>query len=81
MLMWDIPVGFLSDGMGDPIMHVHHIGFFIVATIALGMYSNGIPIGSAYAPFFFGVIELSSIPLTIVDGKYLYTLYVNMCNF
>jgi hypothetical protein len=69
MMLWDIPVGLLSDGMGDPIMHCHHIGFFIVATIALGFYSGGVSLGSAYAPFFFGVIELSSIPLTIVDGK------------
>ena len=68
MLLWDIPVGIMSDGMGDPIMHLHHIGFFVVATIALGVFSHGVPVGSAYAPFFFGVIELSSIPLVIVDG-------------
>lgn len=68
-MLWDIPVGLLSDGMGDPIMHCHHIGFFFVATIALGFYSEGVPLGSAYAPFFFGVIELSSVPLAIVDSK------------
>jgi hypothetical protein len=29
-----------------------------------------VPVGSAYAPFFFGVIELSSIPLVIVPGSF-----------
>lgn len=48
MLMWDIPVGLVSDGMGDPIMHLHHIGFFLVASICLGLFSDGVPIGSAY---------------------------------
>ena len=66
MLFWDIPTGFLSDGMGDPIMHVHHIGMFLVAGITVGVFTSQ-PIGSCYAPFFFGVIEVSSIPLAIVD--------------
>ena len=66
MLLWDIPTGFLSDGMGDPILHVHHIGMLLVAGITVGVFSSQ-PIGSCYAPFFFGVIEVSSIPLAIVD--------------
>lgn len=70
MMLWDIPVGFVSDGMGDPIMHLHHIGFFVVSAITLGYLSDGIPLGSAYSPFFFGVVEVSSIPLAIVDGTY-----------
>ncbi|KAI2492411.1 TLC domain-containing protein [Fragilaria crotonensis] len=67
MMIWDIPVGVVSDGMGDLIMHVHHVGTFIVSAIALGLFSNGTPIGSAYVPFFLGIVELSSIPLAIVD--------------
>jgi hypothetical protein len=66
MLLWDIPSGFLADGMGDPVMHAHHVGMLIVAAITLGVFSSQ-PLGSCYAPFFFGVIELSSIPLAIVD--------------
>jgi hypothetical protein len=66
MLLWDIPSGFLADGMGDPIMHAHHVGMLLVAAITVGMCSSQ-PLGSCYAPFFFGVIELSSIPLAIVD--------------
>jgi len=69
MLFWDIPVGIVSDDMGDPIMHLHHLGFFLVSAISLGMFSyDSMPLGVAsYAPFFFGIIELSSIPLVIVD--------------
>jgi len=67
MLVWDIPVGLMSDGMGDLIMHVHHVGFFLMAASTMGYFSNGEHLGSAYAPFFFGCIELSSIPLQIVD--------------
>ena len=33
----------------------------------MGVFSNGHPIGSYYAPFFYGVIEISSVFLTIVD--------------
>lgn len=69
MMLWDLPVGFVSDGMGDPIMIVHHICFFVVSAITLGYFSpDGSYIGSAYSPFFFGFVELSSIPLAIVDG-------------
>lgn len=67
LLIWDIPVGFFSDGMNDPIMHAHHIGMFTVSAIVLGFFTGGVPIGSSYAPFFFGVVEISSIPLQIVD--------------
>eukprot|EP00548_Thalassiothrix_antarctica_P005740 CAMPEP_0194142644 /NCGR_PEP_ID=MMETSP0152-20130528/11872_1 /TAXON_ID=1049557 /ORGANISM="Thalassiothrix antarctica, Strain L6-D1" /LENGTH=187 /DNA_ID=CAMNT_0038841679 /DNA_START=363 /DNA_END=926 /DNA_ORIENTATION=- len=70
MLFWDIPVGMMSNGMGNnTIMHLHHIGFFCVAAISIGLFSpDGMPLGAAsYAPFFFGCIELSSIPLQIVD--------------
>jgi hypothetical protein len=69
MMIWDIPVGVVSDGMGDLIMHVHHVGTFIVSAIAFGLFSDGTPIGSAYIPFFLGIVELSSIPLAVVDGK------------
>ena len=77
MMIWDIPVGVISDGMGDPIMHVHHLGTFIVSAIALGLFSDGTPIGSAYVPFFLGIVELSSIPLAIVDGKNHFCLHEN----
>jgi len=73
-LLQDIPVGILS-GSVDLMMHVHHIGMLLVSMIGLGYFSPIlehhnyalVPIMARYAPFFFGVIELSSIPLSIVD--------------
>lgn len=65
-LLQDIPTGILS-GHVDALMHAHHAGMFSVATLCMGYWSNGIPIMAPFGPFFFGVIELSSIPLAIVD--------------
>jgi TLC domain len=66
-LLQDIPVGILT-GSVDMLMHWHHLGMFLVATISLGFWSSPTtPLLTRYAPFFFGVIELSSIPLAIVD--------------
>ena len=65
-LLQDIPTGILS-GHVDAVMHAHHAGMFFVATLCMGYWSHGIPIMAPFGPFFFGVIELSSIPLAIVD--------------
>jgi TLC domain len=66
-LLQDIPVGAIT-GSVDNLMHMHHLGMFLVATISLGFWSTPItPLLTRYTPFFFGVIELSSIPLAIVD--------------
>lgn len=65
-LLQDIPSGILS-GHVDAVMHAHHAGMFLVATLDMGYWSNGIPIMAQFGPFFFGVIELSSIPLAVVD--------------
>ena len=69
MMLYDIPITtfFMKDAQVDTLMHLHHVGFFFIAAIVMGIYSNGVHIGSDYAPFFFGIIELSSIPLSIVD--------------
>ena len=73
MMLYDIPVTtfFMKDdgAQVDMLMHLHHVGFFFIAAIVMGIYSEGVHIGSEYAPFFFGIIELSSIPLAIVDCK------------
>jgi TLC domain len=66
-LFQDIPVGILT-GSVDNLMHLHHLGMFLVATISLGFWTTPVtPLLTRYAPFFFGVIELSSIPLALVD--------------
>jgi hypothetical protein len=68
MLMWDIPVSVLSPPMRDPFMLAHHVGMFFVAyTMSGGFCRDGNMIGYYYAPFYFGVIEFSSIPLTYVN--------------
>lgn len=68
MIFWDVPAGFAFPSLRDTIMTLHHVGMLLVSGVMSGLTtSNGSPVGSYYSPFFFGVIELSSIPLTIVD--------------
>ena len=60
MVFWDIPCTCLPSiysvaGMG------HHVGLAVLSAIAL------LPYTQHYAPFFVGVIEISSIPLVVVD--------------
>lgn len=60
MIFWDIPCTcvpsiYSAAGMG------HHVGLAVLSSIAL------LPYLTHYCPFFVGVIELSSIPLVIVD--------------
>lgn len=72
-LLYDIPAGLASGDAVDAMMHLHHFGMFTVATVAMGLWGaedDGpqlVPHYHRYAPFFFGVIELSSIFLQIVD--------------
>lgn len=66
-LLYDIPAGILT-GAVDNMMHAHHFGMFLVASVSMGWFNAaGVPQYHRYAPFFFGIIELSSIPLQIVD--------------
>jgi hypothetical protein len=68
MLLWDIPMSILSPPMHDPFMLAHHVMMFLVAySMSGGFCSTGRFIGYYYAPFYFGVIELSSIPLSYVN--------------
>ncbi len=67
MLFWDIPVSFVVPSLQDALMLAHHIGMMFVSGVAMGVFSNGHPIGSYYAAFYFGMVEFSSIFLTIVD--------------
>ena len=68
ILLWDIPTGFMSPPLRDPVMWVHHVGMFMVSATMSGLFCKwGNMIGYYYAPYFFGVIELSSIFLAYVD--------------
>lgn len=68
ILLWDIPMGFISPQLRDPIMWGHHFGMFMVSSTMCGTFcKGGNMIGYYYAPFYFGVIEMSSLFLTYVD--------------
>ena len=67
ILLWDIPVGIFVPSMRDTIMFAHHIGMFAVAAVMSGMFSKGHMVGYYYVPFYFGVIETSSVFLVMVD--------------
>jgi hypothetical protein len=67
VLIWDTPSGFIIPALQDPIMLMHHIGMFLVAATMSGAFSKGKMIGYYYASYYFGVIEISSIPLSYVD--------------
>jgi TLC domain len=67
MFFWDIPTGLCTSALRDLPMVLHHIGMFTTAAISMGALSHGIPIFGFYAPFYFGLIEISSLPLIAVD--------------
>lgn len=63
LLFWDIPLSLTgSAGPTDLMMHLHHFGMIVVTACVL--YGK---VGTHVAPIFLGTIELSSIPLQIVD--------------
>lgn len=66
MIFWDIPISFICPSLQDPLMMMHHFGMCFVSGVGIGIFSN-VCIGSYYAPFFFGVIEISSVCLAVVD--------------
>jgi hypothetical protein len=61
LLLWDIPCGLLISSLRDPLMLTHHVVMALVA------YIGAFRVPSYYCLFFFGVVELSSIPLVVVD--------------
>lgn len=67
MFFWDIPTGLCTPALREIPMVLHHIGMFATAAIAMGILSNGTPLLGFYAPFYFGLIEVSSLPLIVVD--------------
>jgi hypothetical protein len=67
MFFWDIPTGLCTPVLREIPMVLHHIGMLATAAIAMGILSNGTPVLGYYAPFYFGLIEVSSLPLIVVD--------------
>ena len=58
---WSIPIGLWVGE--DPIMIGHHVGVVVVSMLS-GLFVNGYRF---YTPFFFGLIELSTIPWVFVN--------------
>jgi hypothetical protein len=67
MLFWDIPVAFLTPALRQSQMILHHLGMITLAALSMGLCSNGVRLFGYYIPFYFGLIEISSLPLTVVD--------------
>lgn len=67
ILIWDTPTSLLVPELQDTLMLCHHVGMFLVAATMSGAFSGGKFIGYYYACYYFGVIEISSIPLSYVD--------------
>jgi hypothetical protein len=63
MAFWDIPTSALTKDLRKPAMLIHHVLMFFTAAVALGFLSEGRPLLAYYAPFFFGAVELSSLPV------------------
>jgi len=63
LVCWDIPSSVVGgSGPTDLMMHLHHGGMLLVVSCVLWG-----KVGTHVAPIFLGVIELSSIPLQLVD--------------
>jgi hypothetical protein len=68
MFFWDIPVSATTKELRQPAMLLHHVLMFFTAAVALGFLSGGRPLLAYYAPFFFGAVELSSLPVRLIDS-------------
>ena len=67
MVFWDVPVALLTPALRQSSMILHHIGMITLAAFSMGIFSNGVTLFGYYIPFYFGFIEISSLPLTVVD--------------
>ena len=63
LVLWDIPTGLFVQVLREPIMLAHHVGFVIAAAYVATQNVN-----SYYALCFFGVVEVSSVPLCFADA-------------
>ena len=69
LALWDIPASLVgASGPPDILMHLHHAGMVAAVALCLGLGSaGGVGMGTHIAPIFFGVVEISSVPLQVVD--------------
>jgi len=66
-VLWDIPMGFLSKSLrvrsNAMLMVVHHCVVVLLTWLTIGPPARF----HYYAVFFFGVIEISSAPMSLMD--------------
>jgi hypothetical protein len=66
-VMWDIPFGFIAESLrvrsNAFLMFIHHVAVVLVTWLAIGPPARF----QYYAVFFFGVIEVSSVPMALMD--------------
>ena len=67
MVFWDVPAALMTPALRQSQMILHHIGMIILTAFCMGICSNGVKLFGYYTPFYFGFIEISSVPLTVVD--------------
>lgn len=67
IMLWDIPVTTLTPQLRNLPMTIHHVAMVVTAALSLGVWSDGAPLFGYYAPFFFGVTEVSTLPLIVMD--------------
>ncbi len=67
IMAWDIPVTILTKELRNGPMMLHHIAMMFTAALSLGVWSDGARLFGYYAPFFFGVTEISTLPLVTMD--------------
>ena len=61
LVCWDIPTGIFVKVLREPLMLAHHVGMAVAA------WYVATQLNTYYALVFFGVVEVSSVPLTFVD--------------
>ena len=75
ILVWDVPTRLIVASLRDPTMLAHHAGAALVAFS--GLYAGPQTRLTYYSTYFFGVVELSSIPLHVMTlfkpGQILHT--------
>jgi len=67
IMVWDIPVTLLTPQLRNLPMMLHHVAMLVTASLSLGVWSDGKGLFGYYAPFFFGISEISTLPLVVMD--------------
>ena len=67
MMVWDIPVTAFTPKLRNMPMMIHHVAMVVTAALSMGVWSDGTRLFGYYAPFFFGLTEVSTLPLVIME--------------